>query len=57
MSSPTSDSGQPTGEILITRMNMTRIQYYTRISQLRDAGLITKRSTRFVLTSLGRLVS
>ena len=56
MSSPTSNSGQPTGEILITRMNMTRRQYYTRISQLRDASLITKRSTRFVLTSLGRVV-
>ena len=55
MSSPTSD-GQPTGEILISRMNMTRRQYYTRINQLRDAGLITRRRTRFVLTSLGRVV-
>ena len=35
---------------------MTRKQYYTRINQLRDAGLITKRGTRFVLTSLGRVV-
>ena len=51
-----SDAGQPTGEILISRMNMTRRQYYTRINQLRDAGLITRRSTRFVLTSLGRVV-
>jgi hypothetical protein len=51
------DAGQPAGEIFITRMNMTRRQYYTRINQLRDAGLITKRgSTRFVLTSLGRVV-
>ena len=55
MSSHASD-GQPTGEILISRMNMTRKQYYTRINQLRDAGLITRRSTRFVLTSLGRVV-
>ena len=55
MSSHASD-GQPTGEILISRMNMTRRQYYTRINQLRDAGLITKRGTRFVLTSLGRVV-
>ena len=50
------DAGQPTGEILISRMNMTRRQYYTRINQLRDAGLITRRRTRFVLTSLGRVV-
>ena len=56
MSSPTSDAGQPTGEILISRMNMTRKQYYRRINQLRDADLITKRGTRFVLTSLGRVV-
>ena len=55
MSSHASD-GQSTGEILISRMNLTRKQYYTRISQLRDAGLITKKRTRFILTSLGRIV-
>ncbi len=48
--------GQPTGEILISRMNLTRKQYYTRINQLRNAGLITRKSTNFVLTSLGRIV-
>ncbi|MGE5661712.1 MAG: hypothetical protein ACM3X1_05640 [Ignavibacteriales bacterium] len=56
MSSPTSDAVESTGEILVSHMNMTRKQYYTRINQLRDAGLITKRGTRFVLTSLGRVV-
>jgi hypothetical protein len=50
------DAEQPTGEILISRMNLTRRQYYTRISQLRDAGLITRKRSRFVLTSLGRVV-
>ena len=55
-SSPASDVGQPTGEILISRLNLTRKQYYTRINQLRDAGLITRKRTRFVLTSLGRVV-
>jgi hypothetical protein len=50
------DAGQPTGEILISRMNLTRRQYYTRITQLRDAGLITRKRSRFVLTSLGRVV-
>ena len=50
------DAGQPTGEILISRMNLTRRQYYTRISRLVDAGLITKKRARFVLTSLGRVV-
>lgn len=57
MSSPTSDAGQqPTREILISRMNLTRKQYYTRINLLRDAGLIARKSTKFVLTSLGRVV-
>ena len=55
-SSPASDVGQSTGEILISRLNLTRKQYYTRINQLRDAGLITRKRTRFVLTSLGRVV-
>jgi predicted transcriptional regulator len=54
MSSHASD-GQPTGEILISRMNLTRRQYYTRINRLVDAGLITKKRTRFILTSLGRV--
>jgi predicted transcriptional regulator len=55
MSSHASD-GQPTGEILISRMNLTRKQYYTRINRLVDAGLITRKRARFVLTSLGRVV-
>jgi predicted transcriptional regulator len=55
MSSHASD-GQPTGEILISRMNLTRRQYYTRINRLVDAGLITKKRARFVLTSLGSVV-
>jgi hypothetical protein len=55
MSSNTPD-GQPTEEILISRMNLTRRQYYTRINQLLDADLITRKSTKFVLTSLGRVV-
>ena len=53
---PPSDVGHSNGEILISRLNMTRKQYYTRISQLRDAGLITRKRARFVLTSFGRVV-
>ena len=55
MSSHISD-GQPTGEILISRMNLTSNQYYSRINRLRDAGLITKKRRGFILTSLGRVV-
>ena len=46
----------PTERSLYQRLNLTRKQYYTRINQLRDAGLITRKSTKFVLTSLGRVV-
>jgi predicted transcriptional regulator len=56
MSNPTSDGQQPIGEILISRMNLTRKQYYSRIDRLREAGLISKRNARFILTSLGRIV-
>ena len=55
MSSHASD-GQPNREILISRLNLTRKQYYTRINRLVDAGLITRKRARFVLTSLGRVV-
>ena len=55
-SSPASDVGHSNGEIIISRLNLTRKQYYTRINQLRDAGLITRKRVRFVLTSLGRVV-
>ena len=48
--------GHSNGEILISRMNLTRKQYYTRINRLVDAGLITKKRARFILTSLGRVV-
>ena len=55
-SSPASYVGNSNGEILISRMNLTRKQYYTRINRLVDAGLITRKRARFVLTSLGRVV-
>jgi hypothetical protein len=55
MSNPTLD-GQPTGEILISRMKLTRKQYYSRIKRLLDAGLISKKRAVFVLTSLGNVV-
>jgi hypothetical protein len=53
---PASDIGHPNGGILISRLNLTRKQYYTRINHLRGAGLISKKGTRFILTLLGRVV-
>jgi hypothetical protein len=42
--------------ISISRMNLTRKQYYSRVNRLRDAGLIQRKGSRFILTSLGRIV-
>jgi hypothetical protein len=49
-------SQQPIAEILISRMNLTRKQYYSRINRLREAGLIRRKGSRLILTSLGRIV-
>jgi hypothetical protein len=35
---------------------LTRKQYYSRINRLRKAGLIRRKGSRFVLTSLGKIV-
>jgi hypothetical protein len=51
-----SQQQQPRAEILISRMNLTRKQYYSRINRLREAGLIQRKGARFVLTSLGKVV-
>jgi hypothetical protein len=42
--------------ILINRLNLTRKQYYSRISDLTNAGLIRRKTVKFVLTSFGRVV-
>src|SRR5918995_1046664 len=41
----------------ISHMNLTRKQYYSRINRLREAGLIHRRGSRFILTSLGKVVA
>jgi predicted transcriptional regulator len=48
--------GPPNAEILISRMNLTRKQYYSRIKRLLEAGLIRRKGSRLVLTSLGKIV-
>ena len=51
-----SQQQQPKAEILISRMNLTRKQYYSRINRFREVGLIRRKGVRFVLTSLGKVV-
>jgi hypothetical protein len=42
--------------IAISRLKLTRKQYYSRMSAMIDAGILTRRSGRYFLTSLGKIV-
>ncbi|MGB6671086.1 MAG: hypothetical protein WBE34_01500, partial [Candidatus Nitrosopolaris sp.] len=39
--------------ILISRLELTRKKYYSRMSELTKAGLIRRRSGKYFLTSFG----
>jgi hypothetical protein len=43
-------------DILITRLDITRKQYYSRISALMKTGLISRRDRQYMLTSLCKIV-
>ncbi|MGB7957121.1 MAG: hypothetical protein WCF23_24365 [Candidatus Nitrosopolaris sp.] len=43
-------------DILITRLGVTRKQYYSRISALMKTGLISRRDRQYMLTSLGKIL-
>jgi hypothetical protein len=43
-------------QILMSRLGLTRKQYYSRLSALTIAGLIKRRSRRYFLTSFGKIV-
>jgi hypothetical protein len=43
-------------DIFITRLGVTRKQFYSRISALQKTGLISRRNRQYVLTSLGKIV-
>ena len=59
ISSDPASNGQESGDggqILISRMNLTRRQYYQRINRLRSLGLIYRKKGRYNLSSLGRVL-
>jgi hypothetical protein len=59
ISSDPASNGQESrdgGQILISRMNLTRRQYYQRISRLKSLGLIYKKYGGYSLSSLGRVL-
>jgi len=43
-------------DILIRRLDLTRKQYYSRISALSKTGLISRKNRRYHLTSFGKIV-
>jgi predicted transcriptional regulator len=43
-------------DILISRLRLTRKQYYSRMSELINAGLVIRRSGKYFLTSFGKVV-
>ena len=43
-------------DILITRLDITRKQYYSRICALMKTGLISRKDRQYMLTSLGKIV-
>ena len=43
-------------DILIRRLGLTRKQYYSRISAMLKAGLISRKNRRYHLTSFGEIV-
>lgn len=44
-------------DILITQLKLTRKQYYSRMSSLKEAGLVKRQNGRYLLTSFGKVVS
>jgi hypothetical protein len=40
----------------ISRLKLTRKQYYSRMSAMTNAGIITRRNGKFFLTSFGKVV-
>ena len=44
-------------DILITELNLTRKQYYSRMSNLVKAGLVKRQNDRYLLNSFGKVIS
>jgi predicted transcriptional regulator len=47
---------QSNSDILISRLKLTRKQYYSRTSGLVKAGLVKRQKGRYFLTSFGRVI-
>src|SRR2546425_1529101 len=43
-------------DVLLKKTNLSRKQYYSRISAITEAGLVTRKNKKYCLTSLGKIV-
>jgi len=43
-------------DVLLNKTNLSRKQYYSRISAIVEAGLVTRKNKKYCLTSLGKIV-
>jgi hypothetical protein len=48
--------GKPNSDIHISKMQLTRKQYYSRLSEFMKAGLVKQDIGKYTLTSLGKTV-
>ena len=44
-------------DILITKLKLTRKQYYSRMSSLKEAGLVKRQNGKYLLTAFGKVIS
>src|SRR5947209_16806972 len=49
-------SGFVESDVFLKKTNLSRKQYYSRISAIMDAGLVTRKNKKYYLTSLGKIV-
>lgn len=49
-------SEKANSNLLITKMQLTRKQYYSRISRLIKTGLVKRENGRYTLTSFGKVI-
>jgi Mn-dependent DtxR family transcriptional regulator len=49
-------SEKSNSNLLITKMQLTRKQYYSRISRLIKTGLVKRENGRYTLTSFGKVI-
>jgi hypothetical protein len=49
-------SNSETSDMLLSNLNLTKKEYYSRISSLVKANLVTKRNGEYFLTTFGKIV-